>query len=127
METNLSIISVENGFNKEWLEGRTLYYVQYENGAWTIEDVTFINGKQSYHGGEFVTDYIVNRYGIIRAEQNDDSTYQMYKIYSIDGSKIRMCNESKNNPSADFKCTESCATQYYFTNQADAQAFVNSL
>lgn len=122
-----SSISVASGFTQAWLEGRTVYYVQKENGAWTIDDVTFINGKQSYHGGVFAPDYIVNSYGIIRAEQNDDNTYQMYKVFSVDGSKIRMCNESKIDPLANFDCTEDIATQYYFTNQADAQAFVNSL
>ena len=120
-------ITVATGFTTEWLEGRTVYYVQKEDGVYTMDDVTFINGKQSYHGGVFAPDYIVNSYGIIRAEQRDDGTYEMYKIYSIDGSKIRMCDEGKSDPLANFECTEDIATQYYFTNQADAQAFINSL
>ena len=131
-EQNSRTISVANGFGEKWLDGRTLYYVQQDedDGTWSNDKMIFSSDTATIPGVGSV-DYIINSYGILRQEKNDGEygpvgTWQMYKIFSIDGTKIKMCNESKVDPSADFTCNSGDATQYYFTNEADAQAFVNA-
>ena len=91
---NISSISVENGFSAKWLDGRTLYYVQQDedDGTWSNDKMIFSSDTATIPGVGSV-DYIINSYGILRQEKNDGEygpvgTWQMYKIFSIDGTKI---------------------------------------
>ncbi|MBE0498777.1 MAG: hypothetical protein IBX43_05985 [Campylobacterales bacterium] len=71
--------------------------------------------------------YTIDLSGYITVDEGSNldsgSDGQHYKILAIDGSKISLCDGEL------YSEVESCttATEYFFTNQADAQAYMNTL
>jgi len=125
-EMNPQIISVATGFGTEWLKGKTLWTVDASGDEKGMTTFTFNSNNTLTYGSPWnaTVPYTIMSDGIIdTTEDNDNTGHEYYKIVAIDGTKISLCEgEYLNN-------VQSCTTaeQWLFTNQADAQAFYNSL
>ena len=83
--------------------------------------------KQNYN-----QDYTVTTDGFLRVDEigiegrtaTSSDRYQYYKIISIDGSKISLYDDDTSLTQVQNTNT---VTQYFFTNQVDAQTYLDSL
>ena len=121
-----STITVASGFTAEYLNGKTLWTVD-NSGDEKIMTTFAVNTNNTITYGSpwnLTVPYVIMADGIIdTTEDNGNTGHEYYKIVSVDGTKISLCEgENLNNVK---NCTT--AEQWLFTNQADAQAFVNSL
>jgi len=137
-------ISVENGFGADWLDNRIMWSVGDDEGDFFQATFEFKDGKNTAQIGLidtitapiFNNDYNVTDGTIIVDEiggERDDGTvkqaddsdrYQKYKIYSIDGTKIITCNDDASV----LECSSTSNNyQAFFTDKADAQAYLDSL
>jgi len=116
-------ISISEGFNEQWLEGRTLYTYEVDNNTSLIE-THFENGKQTATVDlSYDQNYTVISGGIIQVDETNrpNNAYQYYKIVSLEdtpnGQKIGTC-EGEN-----LTTVENCSTvtQWFFTDRVDGQ------
>jgi hypothetical protein len=141
-------ISVENGFGEKWLDGRTLWYVDTDEPPYKMYKIVLENNIFSIYdsNGELITDdnnkayqqpYTVTTDGIIKVDESglqwlDDSDYpegypansfEYYKIQIINGSSIGTCD---GMVLSEVQACTSTDEPSIFTNEADAQAYLNS-
>lgn len=137
-QANSPTISVANGFSANWLDGRNLFVV-YNT---TIYRLNFSNSKNAIYNAEsnsIIKDknnkeynqaYTITDDGMLKVDESgvDDKTdnssdrYQYYKILSIDGTKISLCDGDLY----DIQNCNNTSTQFFFTNETDAQNFYNN-
>mgnify|MGYP000532401335 CR=1 FL=1 len=118
-------ISVATGFTAEYLTGKTLWTVDASGSEKVMTTFTFTNNTLTY-GSPWSgsVSYTIMSDGIIDTiETNGNTGHEYYKIVGVEGTKISLCEgENLTNVKS---CT--IAEQWLFTNQADAQAFLDSL
>ena len=99
-----------------------MWTIANDDGNWVqlefrLENNRFIIPSESNYN----QDYIVNNSGILQVSEDDG--YQYYKILSIEGSRISLCEGE------DSSVVQSCtvASQFFFTNKLDSQTYFNNM
>ncbi|MDB2562099.1 choice-of-anchor D domain-containing protein [Sulfurimonas sp.] len=135
-------ITVQGGFTAGWLNNRILWTPSAEE--FKVYETAFVDGNQSFPEGIMLNNQVYNQpydvitgnngEGIIRVDEEGvqwegeanpriAGTYEYYRILDINGTKISVCD------SEDLNFVKSCTevTQLFYTNQTDAQAYLNEL
>jgi hypothetical protein len=126
VQENAPMITVTSGFTQEWLDGRTLWSISFENVHDTstkhFSEISYTNNQATYTIEENKTvNYLLTSTGIINQIEENGNEY--YKVSAINGTKLTMCySESLSE-------VENCTIgdEYYFTNKEDAQTYFDSL